>query len=140
NSFEGRWQLSRCIEQEGATMLGAATFARTADGGLLYEEAGLLTLRDGQTLRCTRRYRFVARGESLVILFNDGPDAGKPFVELVFADTTPGVLIAADKHFCGRDIYAVEYRLQLPASYETDVLVAGPNKRYRAVTQYAKAL
>lgn len=138
DQFEGRWQLSRSIEQEHATMRGSATFSRAENDVLLYHEEGLLTLHNGQTVRCTRRYKFLAQGESLVIRFNDGPDDGKIFVELAFSGGTAGVLTAADKHYCGKDIYSVVYRLNLPDSYETDVSVSGPNKDYRAVTRYTR--
>lgn len=136
--FEGRWRLERHIEQEGAAMQGVATFSRAGEDRLLYDEAGQLTLRDGQIIRCTRRYQFVARGETLVILFNDGPDAGKTFVALACGDDGPDVLTAADPHLCGQDSYTVVYRLGLPHAYETDILVAGPHKNYRAVSRYTR--
>lgn len=138
DQFEGCWQLSRRIEQEHATMRGSATFSRAENDVLLYHEEGLLTLHNGQTVRCTRRYKFLAQGESLVIRFNDGPDDGKIFVELAFSGGATGILTAADKHYCGKDIYSVVYRLNLPDSYETDVRVSGPNKDYRAVTRYTR--
>lgn len=136
--FEGQWQLSRSIAEEGATMRGSARFVRAADGGLLYDEEGMLMLGNGQSIRCTRRYKFLADGEKLTILFNDGQDAGKPFVELKFGDEASGILTAVDKHYCGQDVYSVAYRLNLPVSYETDVSVAGPKKHYRALTRYTK--
>jgi len=138
DQFEGQWQLSRSIAEEGATMRGSARFVRVTDGGLLYDEEGVLTLGNGQSIRCTRRYKFLADGERLTILFNDGQDAGKPFVELKFGDEASGLLTAADKHYCGQDVYSVVYRLSLPVSYETDVSVAGPKKHYRALTRYTK--
>ena len=136
--LEGHWQLSRSIEEEGAAMQGSARFVRVADDELLYDEEGMLTLSNGQVIRCTRRYRFIASGERLRVLFNDGLDVGKLFVELTFGDETPGMLAAEDKHYCGQDIYSVVYRLSLPASYETDVFVTGPKKHYRALTRYTK--
>ncbi|OZI44249.1 DUF6314 family protein [Bordetella genomosp. 4] len=138
DQFEGHWQLSRSIEQEHATMRGNATFSRVENDVLLYHEEGLLTLHNGHTVRCTRRYKFLAQGESLAILFNDGPDEGKTFVELAFSGEITGVLTAADKHYCGKDIYSVVYRLSLPDAYETDICVSGPNKDYRAVTRYTR--
>lgn len=138
DQFEGHWQLSRRIEQEQATMQGTATFSRVENDILLYHEEGVLTLHNGQAIRCTRRYKFLAQGESLVILFNDGPDDGKTFVELAFSGGPTGVLTAVDKHYCDKDIYSVVYRLSLPDSYETDIRVSGPNKDYRAVTRYTR--
>lgn len=136
--LEGAWRLSRSIEAEGAVMQGRAQFSRLAQDALLYREEGVLTLHNGQTVRCTRSYRFLAQGESLQIVFNDAPDAGKPFVTLRFSDAPSGVLIANDEHLCVADTYSVRYCLRLPAGYETDISVSGPQKKYRAVTRYSK--
>lgn len=134
----GQWQLSRVIEQEGATMQGTAQFTRAAPHVLDYTETGVLALRGGQTLRCVRRYRYTADEQSLVIAFRDGPDEGKTFVTLRFHDDAVQSVVADDTHHCGNDIYSVRFRLQLPTSYATEIDVTGPRKNYRAVTRYTR--
>ena len=140
DAFVGTWHLSRRIEGEDASMEGRAVFTCESDGSLLYREDGVLTLHNGQCIKSTRRYRFVFGHESLQILFNDGPDHGTLFVELSFAAGQDGIMTATDDHYCGKDIYAVQYRLNFPTAYETDVRVSGPKKHYRALTRYARAL
>lgn len=136
--LEGQWRISRRVESENATLHGSATFSRIADDVLDYAEKGLLTLHNGQTIRASRRYTFLARGESVVIEFADGPDLGKPFVELLFNPSTAGVLRAADTHYCGEDTYSVTFQMSLPDAYETDIAVSGPSKSYRAITRYRR--
>lgn len=138
NQLEGQWRLHRDIEAEGATMTGRALFTRVAPDALRYEETGKLSLRDGQVLPCSRRYRFVERGDALVILFDDEPDRGKTFVTLRFAAAATGMPVASDRHLCGRDTYSVIYRLRLPSCYETEVSVTGPRKQYTALSRYTR--
>jgi hypothetical protein len=136
--LEGRWHLSRDIEAEGATMIGAARFTRVAPDTLHYEESGTLTLRHGQTLPCSRRYRFIARSDAVVILFEDEPDRGRHFVTLRFAPEGSETLVATDIHPCGPDTYTVLYRLGLPTEYQTEISVQGPRKHYTARTRYTR--
>lgn len=137
--FEGEWDLSRRIDEENAVMIGHARFTREGSDVLRYREEGLLTLRNGQTIRCSRRYRFVAYPDSLLIEFDDGPDQGKKFVEIRFTGNPDGLMMGLDDHHCGQDLYTVEYRLSPPGCYETHVTVSGPQKAYRAVTRYQKS-
>lgn len=138
-SLEGPWCLSRRIEPDGATMRGTAQFTRVSPDVLSYEETGWLTLGNGNVLQSTRRYRFRAQQDGMVIDFDDGPDAGKIFVTLTFATTATTDMVAADRHHCGDDVYAVQYKLRLPHAYDTVVSVTGPKKDYRITTQYVKA-
>nr|WP_255448227.1 MULTISPECIES: DUF6314 family protein [unclassified Bordetella] len=138
DQLEGSWRLRRDIAAEGATMTGVAHFTRVAADVLHYEETGTLTLREGQTLSCSRRYRFIARGDALVILFEDEPDRGRQFVSLGFVPADAHTLVAADTHLCGPDTYTVAYRLALPAGYETEISVQGPRKDYTALSRYTR--
>lgn len=134
----GRWTFDRVIAAEGASMIGEASFTPEPDGRVLYQERGVLTLRDGRTGDAHRRYRFGREGDAVVIDFADGFDAGRRFVSLRFAPDASGWLTARALHPCGPDMYDVLYRLDPPDAYETDVVLKGPRKDYRIVTRFRR--
>ncbi|WP_138465392.1 DUF6314 family protein [Poseidonocella sp. HB161398] len=116
----GTWAVTRQIAdaRTGGTarLEGLARF-HPDDGGLRYDEEGVLTLPGGQSFAATRRYlwRF---GPPVRVLFADGRlfhvlDPADPEAELV--------------HHCGDDLYRGRYRAGA-AFWETEWHVTGPRK------------
>jgi hypothetical protein len=137
-SFAGQWMFTRYIEKQAASVQGIAEFSWLDTDRLAYVERGELTLADGRSLRCERRYQFVASAADVRVEFDDGLNRGGHFVTLHFQADGDHDWLASDTHYCGQDIYVVEYRLNMPTSYDTKIIVIGPNKDYCATTRYTK--
>jgi hypothetical protein len=121
-----------------ARAVGVAALRPDGDGALAYRETCQLTLSDGRVVEAYRNYRYRFVGESIEIHFDDGPDQGRLFVRLAFAQPPGGQAEAFDVHHCGDDIYRVRFRLDLPYLFETEIAVSGPRKNYRAVSRYER--
>jgi hypothetical protein len=134
----GRWTIERAYEGEGALAVGVALLRADGVEALTYRETCRLTLSDGRVLRAYRNYRYRFVGDRLEIHFDDGPDAGRLFVRLAFAQGAGERPEAFDVHHCGDDTYRVLFRLDLPSSFETEIAVSGPRKNYRAVSRYSR--
>ena len=134
----GRWAIERAFEGEGARAAGVASLRPEGAETLAYRETCQLTLSDGRVFQAYRNYRYRFVDGLLEIHFDDGPDAGRLFVKLAFAQGTGRQAEAFDVHHCGDDTYRVVFRLDLPSSFETEIVVAGPRKNYRAVSRYTK--
>lgn len=134
----GRWTLERVIEMEDASFEGEAIFSRIEADACVYCETGILRLSDGSGIEAYRSYVYRARNTQLLVDFGDGPDKGKPFVALEFKKDNDCLLSAKDTHRCRDDVYLVDYRLSLPASFVTSVVVHGPRKDYCARTTYSR--
>ena len=119
-------------------MSGEAVFTEEPGGSVLYREEGELLLRNGQTSRAYRHYRFAESDGSLLIAFADGFDSGKHFVALRFAGDLSGRMVARDTHLCGPDRYDVVYHLDFPGRFATDIRVSGPRKSYRVISRYTR--
>jgi uncharacterized protein DUF6314 len=137
-ALAGRWAIARVIEGEGAQAVGVASLRPDGDGALAYKEACQLTLSDGRVFQTYRNYRYRFVGEAIEIHFADGPDQGRLFVRLAFAQWAGAQAEAFDIHHCGDDIYRVLFRLDLPSQFETEITVSGPRKNYRAVSRYER--
>ena len=134
----GRWAIERAFEGEGARAAGVASLRPEGVETLAYRETCQLTLSDGRVLQAYRNYRYRFVDDLLEIHFDDGPDAGRLFVKLAFAQGTGRQAEAFDVHHCGDDTYRVVFRLDLPSAFETEIVVSGPRKNYRAVSRYSR--
>jgi hypothetical protein len=132
----GQWELERTFEGLGASLKGSASFTPAGPQTLAYRETGQLTHADGSRTEAYRNYVYRLAGDALEIDFGDGPDKGTLFVRLEVSAAAP--FTASATHHCGDDIYAVRYRFDLPAAFETDITVAGPKKAYRALSRYVR--
>jgi hypothetical protein len=138
DGLAGRWAIARVIEGEGAQAVGVASLRPDGVGALAYRETCQLTLSDGRVVQTYRNYRYRFVGEWIEIHFDDGPDQGRLFVRLAFAQSPGRQTEAFDIHHCGDDIYRVLFRLNLPYLFETEIAVSGPRKNYRAVSRYQR--
>ncbi|MEX3014960.1 DUF6314 family protein [Gymnodinialimonas hymeniacidonis] len=120
SDLEGRWHLSRVIEDARAGITGRlegeAVWRPDADG-LVQEEVGLLNYGDAPPMQASRRYLWRSRGGEIEVLFEDGrafhtlPDAGAEAV-----------------HHCDPDLYRVTYDFALPGAFTQVWRVTGPRK------------
>jgi hypothetical protein len=138
DGLAGRWTIDRVFEGQDATLRGTASLRPDGLDALVYEESGRLTLSDGRVLQAARSYRYRFAAGAIAIDFGDGPDKGRLFVKLDFGSLIGERAEGSDIHYCGADVYRVRYRLNLPAAFETDIAVSGPNKAYRAVSRYRR--
>jgi hypothetical protein len=134
----GRWAITRAFEGEGALAVGVASLRPDGAETLAYRETSQLTLSDGRVLQAYRNYRYRFVDERIEIHFDDGPDKGRLFVRLAFAQGRSKQAEAFDIHHCGDDAYRVLFRLNLPTSFETEIVVSGPRKNYRALSRYSR--
>jgi Family of unknown function (DUF6314) len=134
----GRWTITRAFEGEGALAVGVASLHPDGAETLAYRETTQLTLSDGRVLQAYRNYRYRFVDEWIEIHFDDGPDKGRLFVRLAFAQRLSKQAEAFDIHHCGDDTYRVLFRLNLPSLFETEIAVSGPRKKYRAVSRYER--
>lgn len=129
--FCGQWQLRRTIDDrragQQATFAGKAVFSTTPDG-LDYHEAGQLLLPGQAPVQATRRYRWLAADEGIVVLFDDG----RPFHVI-----SPGVS-PDDTHFCPPDTYRVAYDFADWPFWTATWHANGPRKDYTMVSTYQR--
>ncbi len=118
--LEGRWQLSRVIEDTYSGLTGhleGQAIWSADDDGLVQDESGLLHYGDGPPMHATRRYLWRADGSDIAVFFDDGrpfhtlPDAGREAV-----------------HHCDPDLYRVTYKFDLPDGFTQTWRVTGPRK------------
>jgi hypothetical protein len=134
----GRWAITRTFKGEGALAVGVASLRPVGAEALAYRETCELTLSDGRVLQAYRNYHYRFVGKWIEIHFDDGPDKGRLFVRLAFAQGPSKQAEAFDFHHCGDDTYRVLFRLNLPSLFETEIAVSGPRKKYRAVSRYSR--
>jgi hypothetical protein len=134
----GRWAVTRAFEGEGALAVGVASLRPDGAETLAYRETSQFTLSDGRVLQAYRNYRYRFVGETIEIHFDEGPGQGRLFVRLAFAQGPSKQTEAFDIHHCGDDAYRVLFRLNLPTSFETEIVVSGPRKNYRALSRYSR--
>ncbi len=131
--FEGRWRLSRRIEdaKAGSTGVfdGIAVFTRDA-AGLTYEEAGELRLPDMAGIRASRRYLWRQSDAAIEVLFEDGRDFHR-------IDLTGNVATAW--HDCLPDFYEVSYNFSHWPDWRAIWRVKGPRKDYTMISDYHRA-
>ncbi|SEW03618.1 hypothetical protein SAMN04488515_0756 [Cognatiyoonia koreensis] len=130
--FEGRWQLSRQIDDK---LLGqAGTFDGTAEltgsgNTMHYREDGQIRIGDGQPMTATRRYRWTFTGEDVNVTFADG----QPFHRFV-----PEGCVAGTEHPCGNDLYRVTYDFSAWPEWTAIWTVVGPRKDYTSRSRYCR--
>ena len=130
--FEGRWYLSRVIEdaRTGGQGLfeGEAVFTPQGDA-LRYVETGLLRL-DGQAgMTATRVYLWRPDPTGIGVFFEDG----RPFHSFDFAPS------AQATHWCDPDDYAVRYDFSQWPHWTAHWVVTGPRKDYVMTSRYVSA-
>lgn len=130
--FEGTWTLSRRIEdrlgRQAGRFEGRAVLAPGGDG-LVYEEAGTLTLGAAAPMQATRRYLWRAEGGLIAVEFDDGrhfhafdPNADRPEAH----------------HDCAPDVYDVRYDFDNWPEWRAVWEVRGPRKDYRMESLYRR--
>ena len=134
-SLTGSWSLRRRIDN-GAAMIGAATFAARDDGGFDYHERGRLSLADGQTINAERRYVFEDALAGFVVWFTEDPP--RLFHRVVLAATAAG-WAGTTAHLCGNDRYDSDYEFRAGGSFAIRHRVQGPRKDYTISTDYSRS-
>lgn len=129
--FAGSWQLERTISDRAGGPDGRFEgTARLSHGrnGLIYEEAGELSLAGQQPVNATRRYLWCeAVPGRIAVSFEDG----RPFHEFLLAGA------AEANHFCPPDHYRVRYDFLAWPVWSARWQVTGPRKDYLLVSQFA---
>lgn len=127
--FCGEWRVSRSIESDIAgqsgRFVGRAWFSPD-DGGLLYREAGTLTV-GAHKMEAERRYLWREDAGEIVVLFDDG----KPFHRFA-----PSKIAAS--HFCDPDTYNVRYDFAAWPEWSSRWRVTGPRKDYVMTSVYRR--
>ncbi|MDA5093891.1 DUF6314 family protein [Aliiroseovarius sp. KMU-50] len=135
--FEGRWLISRRIEDAKAgssgSFDGVASFSPDGEGGFCYEEVGELRLPAGPNgptaMQATRRYLWKADPDGVRVLFEDGRD----FHRINLAQDT-----ATGFHHCPPDDYEVSYNFSRWPNWRATWQVRGPRKDYMMITDYRR--
>ena len=110
-------------------MTGRASFSQNG-AGLLYREAGTLTLVTGTTLQAERSYLWDEQESDIAVRFADG----KPFHSF-----TPDGSATGTSHLCGADWYNVTYDFMRWPAWSAAWVVTGPHKEYTSITHYRRA-
>ncbi|WP_424941935.1 DUF6314 family protein [Aliiroseovarius crassostreae] len=134
--FEGRWLITRRIEDAKAGSSGAfdgvATFIPDVEG-FVYDEVGELRLPTGPngstTMQATRRYLWRPDPDGVRVLFDDGRD----FHRIGLAGDT-----ATGFHHCPPDDYEVSYAFTRWPNWRSTWRVSGPRKDYMMITDYRR--
>lgn len=126
----GDWRLRRRIVP-GGRWHGRARFRWAGPGVLEFDEAGLLRLETGATLRSGGAGRLTLNGAG-VRLDRHHPALGwVPTHDLSFAPEG-GWWVARATHVCAADRYDAEYRVR-PGRLVVLTRVRGPRKAYRSL-------
>ena len=130
DALPGAWTLTRDIEDARAGaggFAGAAHFTAQADGALLYEEHGELTLGAWRG-PAWRRWRYSLEGDALVIRY---PDTNAELHSFRFAEDQNGDLSSKHAHHCREDRYDAVFRRLPNGAIMLTYAVTGPAKDYR---------
>lgn len=128
SDFEGRWLLTRLVENADGTRAhfdGIATFS-PGEGGLILLEEGHMSVPGQPKMRAARRYFWRQEAEGVAVHFDDN----RPFHII-----GPGDCPQA-RHDCAPDLYRVSYDFSDPPGWRTTWRVTGPRKDYRMYTHY----
>lgn len=137
--FEGRWALTRRIDdaracaagRESGRFEGEARFTAAA-GGLAYVEEGTLTLGSSPPMAATRRYFWRAQGMTGRVIEVDFAD-GRFFHAFAMDQERPMA-----EHACDPDHYAVTYDFTGWPAWRAEWQVVGPRKDYRMISDYRR--
>jgi len=137
-AFEGRWHLSRVIEdrraQSQGQFEGSALFAPQAGklGVLEYFETGEMSYAGQPPMAASRAYIWTQGPSGIAVLFDDG----RPFHVIEDARRAPDAV-----HHCDPDLYHVCYDFsQWAAGWRAVWRVQGPRKDYRMVSEYRRIM
>jgi len=136
-ALEGTWLLDRTIPGH-AKLQGVATFKRVDDCSLKYEETGDLELLGGKKLSATRSYVYRLAEPFIEIEFSGRQyDSGTPlFAKLELDNSCEGKSTIPYKHYCGKDVYELIFRFEMPRSFSSEISVFGPKKDYVTYSRY----
>lgn len=131
SDFEGRWTLSRRIEDRLAgteAQFAGEAVLRPVPEGLSYREEGLLRLAGGPALTAARNYLWREAGGRIVVDHGDG----RPFHAFDPADPVA-------RHWCDPDDYRVRYDFGNWPVWHAEWVVTGPRKDYTMRSDYRPA-
>ncbi len=135
-TFEGRWHLSRVIEdrraQSEGQFEGSALFSPRPGKGeeLDYIESGEMSYAHQPPMAARRAYIWQQAPGGIAVLFEDG----RPFHVIEDAGAAPEAV-----HHCDPDLYHVSYDfLRWAAGWRAVWRVQGPRKDYRMVSEYRR--
>jgi hypothetical protein len=135
-AFEGRWHLSRVIEdrraQSSGQFEGRALFAPQAGklGVLDYFETGEMSYAGQPPMAASRAYIWQQAPGGIAVLFDDG----RPFHVIEDTRGAPDAV-----HHCDPDLYHVSYDFsRWAAGWRAVWRVQGPRKDYRMVSEYRR--
>lgn len=129
--FEGTWRLERDVVHEGAPPARFEGEARLnpGQGGLVYREAGVLTVAGQAPMRAERAYLWRAgKSGGIDVMFEDGR-----FFHSITED-------GEAQHWCDPDMYDVQYDFAGWPHWRAIWAVSGPRKAYRMVSRYAPSV
>ena len=128
-SFLGRWSLARTIRESGgvATLEGEVNLSQK-EGGMLYREAGVLTLANGSSLEARQSYLWEIVGSNIEVLFSDGR---------AFHSFEPGVTRDVH-HDCAPDLYQGCYDWSAWPQWRLTWQVTGPRKSYHSESIFTR--
>jgi len=131
SDLEGRWHLSRQIEDHSAGLSGRfeGLCDWVADGkGLRQTETGVLHYGTAPPMQASRTYLWRQDGDGLLIEFEDG----RPFHRI-------GPDGLSDSHWCPPDMYDVTYDLTGWPHWVQTWRVSGPRKDSTLVSRFSPA-
>lgn len=140
-NLSGEWLLERDIPGM-ARMAGTACFAPEGNDILNYREAGRLTLGDGSRFEAHRRYVYRLEEGQIAVYFADGGRDRELFHVLDFAarQAAGQPVIANGQHNCSADQYRIRHNFIARDSFEQEIAVQGPRKRYQSFTRFKRHL
>ncbi|QFT93535.1 hypothetical protein FIU86_11845 [Roseovarius sp. THAF9] len=129
--FEGVWRLERDVVHANAAPArfeGEARFVPGQDG-LIYREAGVLTMAGEAPMRAERGYLWRAGNSGGIdVMFEDGR----------FFHSITGS--AEARHWCDPDTYHVQYDFGGWPEWRATWAVSGPRKAYQMISRYVPAV
>ena len=135
----GTWAIEREIRPKG-TYSGTATFLRTGADSMDYAEKGVLSLNNGQVLSGERLYTYRLHEDSIELLFADGPNKGKHFVDILFPSdpSAEWPICSGDTHYCLKDTYKAVFCFETEDEFNITYTVCGPAKDYVSHSVYRR--
>jgi hypothetical protein len=131
----GSWTQRRSIDN-GASMVGTATFLGRLDGRFDYAECGRVTLADGRMLDAERRYLFEQTDDGFAVWFAESLPHLFHRVALRRLGTS---LVGGSAHACSDDRYDTRYEFRADGSFLVTHAVHGPRKCYVMETRYTRS-
>jgi hypothetical protein len=130
----GEWSFERKITGQ-ALMTGDASFTVVDGETALYEEAGEVTLGDGQRFHAKQSYIYKKRQDGFAVLFRETQAL---FHEVTFGAGVGAELTGEASHLCRQDYYVSHYTIGPDGGFEVRHRVYGPRKDYSIRTVYRR--